>query len=90
MLSALMAGWVAATVVLVALLIYRALLSMKEDDQIFLGTGEQHLEQEQQALVGKLQSLGKYSMIFGVLSAVLLLAIAGVWTYEQLMRPPIS
>jgi hypothetical protein len=85
-----MAGWVAATVVLVALLIYRALLSMKEDDQIFLGTGEQHLEQEQQALVGKLQSLGKYSMIFGVLSAVLLLAIAGVWTYEQLMRPPIS
>jgi hypothetical protein len=90
MLSALMAGWVAATVVLIGLLIYRSLLSMKEDDQLFLGTGEQHLEQQQQVLIGKLQSLGKYSLIFGVLSAVLLLAIAGLWTYEQLMRPPIS
>jgi len=85
-----MAGWVAATVVLIGLLIYRSLLSMKEDDQLFLGTGEQHLERQQQVLVGKLQSLGKYSLIFGVLSAVLLLAIAGLWTYDQLMRPPIS
>jgi hypothetical protein len=90
MLSALMAGWVAATVVLIGLLIYRSLLSMREDDQLFLGTGEQHLEQEQQVLVGKLHSLGKYSVIFGLLSAVLLLAIAGLWTYDQLMRPPIS
>jgi len=90
MLSALMAVWVAATAILVALLIYRALLSMKEDDQIFLGVGEQHMAQQQQALVGRLQSLGKYSIIFGVLSGVLLLAIAGLYTYEQLMRPPIS
>ncbi|MBV8842603.1 MAG: hypothetical protein JO307_07310 [Bryobacterales bacterium] len=90
MLSALMAVWVAATAILVALLIYRALLSMKEDDQIFLGVGEQHMAKQQQVLVGKLQSIGRYSIIFGVLSVVLLLAIAGVYTYQELMRPPIS
>jgi hypothetical protein len=85
-----MVVWAAATVVLIGLLIYKALLSMHEDDQIFLGTGEKHLEEQQQALVGKMQSVGRYSMIFGVLSAVLLLAIAGLWTYQELMRPPIS
>lgn len=90
MLSALMVVWVAATVVLIGLLIYKAVLSMHEDDQIFLGTGEQHLEAQQQALVVKLQSLGRYSLIFGVLSGVLLLAMAGIWTYQELMRPPIS
>jgi hypothetical protein len=90
MLSALMAVWVAATVILIALLIYRALLSMKEEDRIYLGAGEQQIEREQQVLVHRLHSLSRYSMIFGVLSGVLLLAIAGVYTYDQLMRPPIS
>ncbi len=90
MLSALTVVWAAATVILVALLIYRALLSMKEDDQLYLSVGEQHMAQQNQVIVGKLQMLGKYSLIFGILSGVLLLVIAGVWTYEQLMRPPIS
>ena len=90
MLSALMVVWAAATLVLIGLLIYKAILSLREDDQLFLGAGEKHLEDEQQVLVGKLQSIGRYSMIFGVLSVALLLAIAGVWTYQELMRPPIS
>ena len=90
MLSALMVVWAVATAILIGLLIYKALLSLREDDQIFLGTGEKHLEDEQVALAGKMQSVGRYSMIFGVLSVVLLLAMAGVWTYQELMRPPIS
>jgi hypothetical protein len=87
MLSTLMVIWITATVILVGLLIYRALLSMKEDDQIFLGAGEQALEQKQLALVGKVQILGRYSLIMGIVSAVLLLAIAGLWTYQQLAQP---
>ena len=87
MLSTLMVIWIAATVILVGLLIYRALLSMKEDDQIFLGAGEQHLEQEQVALVGRVQILSRYSLIMGGVSVVLLLVIAGLWTYQQLVQP---
>ena len=90
MLSTLALVWAVATVILIGLLIYRALLSMKEDDQLFLSAGEQHLEQEQQILVGKLQSIGRYSMILGILSVVLLLVIAGLWMYQELTRPPIS
>jgi hypothetical protein len=87
MLSTLMVIWITATVILVGLLIYRALLSMKEDDQIFLGAGEQHLEKEQMALVGKVQMIGRYSLIVGIVSGVLLLVIAGLWTYQQLTQP---
>ena len=80
--------WAITTAILVGLLIYRALFSMKEDDQLFLGEGEKHLAQEQAVIVGKVQTLSRYSLIAGIVSGVLLLAIAGMWTYEQLIRPP--
>lgn len=87
MLSTLMVIWITATVILVGLLIYRALLSNKEDDQIFLGVGEQHMAQEQAALVGKMHVIGRYSLIMGIVSVVLLLVMAGLWTYQQLSQP---
>ena len=87
-MNALIWVWAAATAVLVGLLIYRALLSMKEDDQLFLGEGERHLEQAQAAIVGKMQIVSRYSLIVGIVSGALLLAIAGMWMYEQLIRPP--
>ena len=88
MLNALLVVWGIATTALVGLLIYRALLSMKEDDQLFLGEGERHMAAEQAAIVGKLQIVSRYSLIVGIVSGALLLAIAGMWTYDQLMRPP--
>jgi hypothetical protein len=87
-MNALLWVWAAATAILVGLLIYRALLSMKEDDQLFLGEGERHLAQEQAVIVGKVQTLSRYSLIMGIVSGALLLAIGGIWTYEQLMSPP--
>jgi hypothetical protein len=88
MLNILLVVWGVTTIALVGLLIYRSLLSMKEDDQLFLGEGERHLEQAQAAIVGKMQIVSRYSLIVGIVSGALLLAIAGMWTYEQLMRPP--
>jgi hypothetical protein len=88
MLNALLVVWGVATVALVGLLIYRSLLSMKEDDQLFLGEGERHLAAEQAAIVGKLQIVSRYSLIVGIVSGALLLAVAGMWTYQELMRPP--
>lgn len=88
MLNALLVVWGIATTALVGLLIYRALLSMKEDDQLFLGEGERHMAAEQAAIVGKLQVVSRYSLIVGIVSGALLLAIAGMWMYDQLMRPP--
>lgn len=90
MLSALMTAWAVATTILVALLIYRALLSMKEDDQLFLTAGEENMALEQQRLITKLRSVSKASLFVGILSGALLLAIASMWTYQQFTRPPIE
>jgi hypothetical protein len=89
-LSALGMAWAAATVVLVALMIYRGLLSMKEDDQLFLDAAEEHLEKEQLQLQARIDQMSKYAMILGAVSVALLLVMAGVWTYQQFTQPPIS
>jgi hypothetical protein len=90
MLSVLTVTWAAATTVLAGLLIYRAVLSTKEEDQLFLNAAKSHLEQEQLQLQSRLSMLGRYAMIFGAVSVALMLTIAGIWTYQQLTRPPIA
>jgi hypothetical protein len=90
MLSVLTVTWGVATTVLAGLLIYRAVLSTKEEDQLFLNAAKSHLEQEQLQLQSRLSMLGRYAMIFGAVSVALMLTIAGIWTYQQLTRPPIA
>ncbi|HXP88272.1 MAG TPA: hypothetical protein VN841_26310 [Bryobacteraceae bacterium] len=90
MLNVLTVTWGIVTTVSVALLILRAVLSTKEEDQLFLNAAESHLEQEQIQLQSRLSTIGRYAMIFGAVSIVLMLTIAGIWTYQQLTRPPIA
>jgi hypothetical protein len=78
------------TVILAVLLIYRAVLSTKEEDQLFLDAAAAHQAEEQQRLQSTLTKLSRYAMVFGALAVVLMLAILGLYTYEQLMRPPIA
>jgi hypothetical protein len=76
--------WGAITVVFVALLIYRSLISMKEEDQIFLDPAEASLENEQREIVKRIQRLSPYVKGFGFASAASLVTIAGLYTYPVL------
>src|SRR5216684_7917196 len=67
------------TAAFLGLLIWKSLLESHEDDQIFLGTTEQHLDREQQLLVAKINTLSRPLMMTGILAGVLLLSAAGVW-----------
>jgi hypothetical protein len=84
LLQILLIAWGVITTGLIALLIYRGILSNKEEDQLFLGVAEEHMAQEQRAVVARIVRLSKPIMILGVVSGLLLLTIAGFWIWEGL------
>jgi hypothetical protein len=83
-LTLLMSSWGVITAVLLGLVIYRGMLSSKEDDQIFIDAAEQHHYQEQQALILQMTRLTKPIIALALASGVLLLASASIWVYEGL------
>ena len=85
-LTMLMGSWAVITLVLIVLVIYRATLASREDDQIFIDAAEQHHYQEQQAVIARLSRLSRPIIALAVLSGALLLASAGVWIYRGFMN----
>jgi len=89
MLSMLMwplAVWGVLTAVLIILLIYRSTLTMQEDDQLFLGESESHMEKEQIELMAKVNKITPLVRWLGAASGVLILLIAGVAVYQGLQQ----
>jgi hypothetical protein len=56
-LMLLSSSWGVITVVLIAAIVYRGVLSTREDDQIFLDDAEQHYFNEQQAIIARIARL---------------------------------
>jgi uncharacterized membrane protein SpoIIM required for sporulation len=81
--------WSVLTTILVVLLIYRSTLTMHEDDQLFLGEAEAHLEKEQHELMQKVNRLTPYVRLLGASSAVLILIIAAIAVYQGITAPPL-
>jgi len=80
------------TAAFLGLLIWKSLLESHEDDQIFLGTTEQHLAREQQLLVAKINTLSRPLMMTGILAGVLLLSPlpeSGCITPKAVLAPSI-
>ena len=80
--------WSVLTAVLVVLLIYRSTLVMHEDDQLFLGEAEAHLEKEQHDLMLKVDRLTPYVRLLGASSVLLILIMAGIMVYQGMTAPP--
>jgi hypothetical protein len=87
-LAYLLLSWGSITVVLVALLVYRATLSNKEDDQLYLNKAEVSMMGSNQAvIISRLNSLGKPILALSILSGVLLLASASLWVWIGFNNP---
>ena len=77
----------AMLVALTILVIYRSTLENHEDDQLFLSEGESHMAKEQEELQVKMNRIEPMVRWLGAASAVLLLAIVGMWLYTAFNRP---
>jgi hypothetical protein len=79
--------WGIVTAVLIALVIYRSMLSMHEDDQLFLDESESHMEKEQIEIMHKVNKITPFVKVFGAVSGVMILVIAGLAVYQGLQTP---
>ena len=79
MLNVLTISWASVTVILVGLLIYRALIGMREEDQLFLASGEEHMARDQQVLQARISHVNKFAVWLGALSGLLLIGMAALW-----------
>ncbi len=89
MMSILMwplAVWGVLTAVLIILLIYRSTLTMQEDDQLFLGESESHMEKEQIEIMAKVNKITPVVKWLGAASGLLILVIAGLAVYQGLQQ----
>ena len=75
-ISLLSLGAVSAAI-LAALVIYRATLSSREDDQLFIDNAEQQFSQEQQIIIAKMSRLRAPIIEFAGISSVFLLVVLG-------------
>jgi ABC-type transport system involved in multi-copper enzyme maturation permease subunit len=78
--------WGAVTIVFVILMIYRSLVTMREDDQLFLNDRETAMEAEQKVVQRKISRLRPYTQGFGFASAGLAVIIFGVWIYRGITQ----
>ena len=78
----LLIAWGVITAILVCVLIYRSMLENREEDQIFLDAAAQSMANEQRALVARIEKLSLPITALIVLSAGLLVVVAGLWVWQ--------
>lgn len=80
----LLIAWGVVTAIFLILIAWRSVLSSHEDDQIFIGAGQNQMAIEQRELIKRINVLSKPILTSGIASGVLLLVIAGLFIYQGL------
>jgi hypothetical protein len=78
----LVIAWAAVTALLILMWIYRSTLENREEDQIFLDAAQESMAAEQRAIVARIEKLTLPIKSLIVISATLLLVIAGMWLWQ--------
>ena len=81
----LFACWSGITTALAGLLIYRSLVAMKEEDQLFLDAAEWQLEREQRGILKRLNTLDPFIKALAIASILLLILIILSWLYHDVI-----
>lgn len=82
----LAAAWGLVTTVLIVLLIYRGTLTMHEDDQLFLDEAESHMQEEQAALLSRIDRLAPFVKATMVGSGALAAILIAMLVYDGIQK----
>lgn len=74
--------WGVVTAALVALVVYRGTIEIREDDQVFLGSSGDMHAREQQQIIARIEKLAMPIKLLTIVSVILLLAAGGAKLYE--------
>jgi hypothetical protein len=74
--------WLVMTVCLVGLVIYRGVVGINEETELFLDKAESHLAREQHDIVDRVERVSKPIRILIFACGALLLVIAGMWLWR--------
>jgi hypothetical protein len=76
--------WAGVTAIMLILLGYRGTLTRYEEDQIFLDEAANHQQQEQNAILLKVQKIQPYVRISIVATSVLTAFIVGIYVWDAI------
>lgn len=80
--------WSVITGILICLVIYRAILGNREEDQIFLDKAEAALERENEEVLRQINRIDPIIRWMAIASGALLLIIVSIWFYRGLFTSP--
>ena len=89
LLSTLLMIWGIITVALIVVVIYRSVVGIHEEDQLFLDRAESAMEKEQVETLARIHLVDPILKGLAIASGGLLLVIAAVWLYRGLYGPTI-
>ena len=85
LLSSVLILWAAVTVAFVAVMIWKSVAGIKEEDTLLLSEGEAREAAEQEEVIARMERLASWAKVLGIASLVLLLVAAGVWIYPGII-----
>jgi hypothetical protein len=74
--------WAAVMIIYVALLIFRSLVGMKEEDTLYLSAGEERLAAEQRQIMKRITKVDSYTHAVGYAALAATVILAGMWIYS--------
>ena len=80
--TVLLVVWAAVTLAFVAVMAWKSLVGLREEDVVILDPAEAKQAEEQQQLVARIERLTVWAKTFGFASLALLLVVGGVWAYR--------
>jgi len=74
--------WGAVTLAFLAVMAWKSLIGMREEDVVILDPAESHLVAEQQHVIATMLRLTRWAKTFGFASLGLMIVVGGIYAYK--------